>query len=363
MFRILLIATLTFTLYANEHLTEADDLFEQKEYEKAYVLYTEIANKDKDSKAAFKLGWMYEKGKGAPLNSEQAIFWYKKAAQWDSADTDRAKALETYYRTFDAINDSESAETIMQYVSGSFAVRAYKTNYAVISYMDTLPQGDTVETEYINMETKFQLSIRGDYISNLFGASQIWTVAYTQTSYWQLFVTSEPFRETNYQPEAFVAIPFYHKLDAIAMKGASFGFRHHSNGQQQYSDINRTSPSRSWNRLYVSGYFQWNKLFANLTLWYPIHSTGTLTDNADIVDYYGYGSLELNYTHKKLLSRLTGRYNTSTDKGSAELEFTYPVGNSKKVFYYLQGFTGYGQSLIDYHTYVNQVGFGISLSR
>lgn len=166
-------------------------------------------------------------------------------------------------------------------------------------------------------------------------------------------------------PEAFVTLPFYHKLDTVAIKGVSLGFIHQSNGQVEYQDTNDTidDPSRSWNRLYVKSYFQWDRLFANLTLWYPMLSDATLKDNFDIVDYYGYGLLELNYTYGKLLSRFNGRYNVSTNKGAAELEFTYPVGSSKKIFYYLQGFSGYGQSLIDYHNYVNQVGFGISLSR
>ena len=363
MFRLYLILTLSISLYANDQLTEANRHFEQKEYSQALALYIQNTDSIKDSKTAYNIGWMYEKGEGVPQNSDMAIYWYKVAAQEDATDHARERAITTFYRSFDAIDDRESSETILQYASGSFAVRAYKTNYAVVSYMDPVPAGDSLQTEYINTETKFQISIRGDYVSEWFDATQVWTVAYTQTSYWQLFVTSEPFRETNYKPEAFVTFPFYHKLDTIGMKGMSLGFKHHSNGQQEYNDPNYPSPSRSWNRLYATGYFQWDKLFASLMIWYPIPSSGTLNDNADIVDYYGYGSLELNYTYKKLLSRLTGRFNSNTNKGSAELEFTYPVGDSKKVFYYLQGFTGYGQSLIDYHTDVNQIGFGLSLSR
>jgi len=51
---------------------------------------------------------------------------------------------------------------------------------------------------------------------------------------------------------------------------------------------------------------------------------------------------------------------------------SYPVPLSDNVFFYLQAFSGfdfhgnfggYGQSLIDYDQKVNQVGFGLSISR
>ncbi len=263
--------------------------------------------------------------------------------------------------------DKATSQTIETLQSGLFGLKAHHTNYVVISQMDTVPQGDLLQerTNYIKTETKFQLSLRGDFTTNWFDSKQIWTGAYTQRSYWQLFTESEPFRETNYMPEAFVTIPFNEELDLYGLNALSFGFIHQSNGQKEFQGPVDAidDPSRSWNRLYVKGYFQWNQLLANLSIWYPIESTGSTNDNADIVDYYGYGLLEVNYAHKELLTSLSARYNLSTNKGAVELEFSYPIAGSKKVFYYAQAFSGYGQSLIDYHTYVNQVGFGISLSR
>jgi len=275
--------------------------------------------------------------------------------------------IDIYTNSFDKTDDNESSKTIEQYVSGLFGLKAYHTNYLVISHMDTAPEGDILQekTNYIKTETKFQISLRGDFTTNLFDSTQIWTGAYTQRSYWQLFVESEPFRETNYMPEAFVTFPLNHQYDEYGIKAISFGFMHQSNGQKEFygPDGLLDDPSRSWNRLYTKAYFQWNKLLTNIMIWYPISSTGSTNDNADIVDYYGYGLLEMKYAHKKLFTSLNARYNVSTNKGALELEMSYPINNSKDIFYYFQGFTGYGQSLIDYHNYVNQVGFGISLSR
>ncbi len=272
-----------------------------------------------------------------------------------------------YQEAFDTPKNLESAKTIEELTNGFFGIKAYHANYVVISQLDTVPEGDILQekTNYIKTETKFQLSLKADFTTDWFNSKQIWTGAYTQRSYWQLFVSSEPFRETNYMPEAFVTIPLNHKLDPYGLKAISFGFIHQSNGQKEFSDPNDIfdDPSRSWNRLYTKGSFQWDSLLADLTIWYPIESTGSTNDNADIVDYYGYGLLELNYAYEKLLTTLTTRYNFATNKGAAEVSLSYPVSDSKKVFYYLQGFTGYGQSLIDYHTNINQIGFGISFSR
>lgn len=366
MLRVTLFLLITLTLTANTLLDQADALFEEKKYAEAHNVYIEIVHNSENSKAAYKLGWMYQKGEGVTQDTAISREWYKKAAKWDSTDKAKAQAIERYYASYDPLVGN-SSETIMQYMSGNFAVRAFHTNYAVVSQLSDAPKGDVMQINnpYIQTETKIQISLRGDYTTNWFGASQIWTGAYTQRSYWQLFISSEPFRETNYMPEAFVTFPLFHKLDAIALKGVALGFIHQSNGQVEYFDVNNTleSPSRSWNRLYVRGHFQFYKLYAALTLWYPILSTGTLNDNADIVDYYGYGALELNYPMGDLLARFNGRYNVKEHKGAAELEFTYPMTDNKKIFYYVQGFTGYGQSLIDYHENLQQVGFGISISR
>ena len=366
MFKVTLLLLLTLTLVANDLLNKADALFKEEKYAEAHKLYEEIATSSENSNAAYKLGWMYQKGEGVLQDANVSQKWYKKAATWDSTDRDRAKAVERYYASYDPLV-GKSSETMMQYMSGNFAVRAFHTNYAVISQLSETPQGDVMQVNnpYIKTETKLQISLRGDYTTDWFDGTQIWSGAYTQRSYWQLFIGSEPFRETNYMPEAFVTFPLFHKLDAIALKGLTLGFIHQSNGQVEYFDNNGTieSPSRSWNRLYIKGHFQFHKLYASLMLWYPILSIGTVNDNADIVDYYGYGAVELNYPIGDLLARFNGRYKVKEHKGAAELEFTYPMTSNKKIFYYLQGFTGYGQSLIDYHENLHQVGFGISFSR
>ena len=372
MMRLFLLLLSLLSLCSADEQSKAEFFFQNEEYEKAYALYLDAANKVESPEAAYKLGWMNENGKGVAINPQEAIHWYKKAAKWDIEKNNQQHVLETLYRNVDPLSDDVSAETLVQVASGSFGLRAYEPNYWIVSYTDVPPKGDPIleETTYIHTETKFQISLRADYVTDWFGFTQMWTGVYTQTSYWQLFVESAPFRDTNYKPEIFVTVPFYHALDAIHMKTISIGYKHASNGQPDSNTTERVredgpfvgGQSRSWNRLFTEGTFQWENLIARLILWYRIPEKFATNDNPDIVDYYGCGSLELEYIDKKLLTRLTMRQNFKTHKGAAELEMSYPVPVSDNVFFFLQGFSGYGQSLIDYDHYVNQVGFGLSIS-
>ena len=381
---------LTFSLYAEHYLDKAEAYFQNKEYDKAYPLYLKSAKEDKTSEAAYKLGWMCEYGKVTQKKSQTATYWYKKAAEWELNNTNKKKVYETIYQNLDPLDDGESTDTLVELANGKFGLRAYYPNYAVISYTDRIPKGevkyeensptpDPEGTVYIHTEAKYQISLRGDYMTEWFGFAQMWTGAYTQTSYWQIFINSGPFRETNYKPELFVTFPFFHKADVINLKGIAFGYKHASNGQP-VSDGNRTRPtgpiegsrSRSWNRLYARAYFQWKNFFAELDVWYRFHERIETDDNPDIQDYFGQGAIEIGYIHRKLLTRLTMRPSFTKGHVSGELEMSYPVPISDNVFFYLQAFSGidtdgnlggYGQSLIDYDQKVNQVGFGLSISR
>ena len=374
MFRLLFLLWSLLSLAMADGESKADLYFQNEEYDKAYKLYLDCANNVDNANAAFKIGWMYENGKGVEQDPEKAIYWYKKAAQWNLRESNREHVLETLYRNFDPVSDNDSADTLVQLASGAFALRGYEPNYWIVSYTDVMPRGDMSleKTEYIHTETKFQISLRADYVTDWLGFTQMWTGAYTQTSYWQIFIKSSPFRETDYMPEVSVTLPFYHALDAIHMKAVTFGYKHASNGQPGEEDnATRVRPdgpfegsrSRSWNRLYARGYFQWDNFLAEVTLWHRLKDKLDKDDNPDIVDYYGHGSLELSYISKKLLTRLKLRKNFKSSYGSAELEMSYPVPVSDNVFFFLQGFSGYGQSLIDYDHYTNQVGFGLSISR
>lgn len=217
---------------------------------------------------------------------------------------------------------------------------------------------DTVD----NKEAKFQISVklpvylRDDTVDGVF-------FGFTLTSFWQLYNSqvSKPFRETNYSPEV-----FYQQAADLSVLGYDFdavqvGFNHMSNGQSGLR-------SRSWNRLFASVLFSDYDSLYYLKAWYripedekdsPLDPTGD--DNPNIQDYYG--RMELGYGTKmgnfKLLARVRNNLNFNTNRGSIELNLTYPLSDRYEVL--LQYFNGYGDSLIDYDRSQERIGLGFQL--
>ncbi|WP_218352634.1 phospholipase A [Alteromonas lipotrueiana] len=213
-----------------------------------------------------------------------------------------------------------------------------------------------------NKEAKFQLSVKLPmYLPN--ESTDGVYLGFTLTSFWQLYNSevSKPFRETNYEPEV-----FYMKEADITFLGYDFsafqvGFNHMSNGQSGLR-------SRSWNRLFATVLFSDFDDLYYLKTWYripeddkssPTDPTGD--DNPNIQDYYG--RIELGYGTRmgnfKLLARLRNNLNFGTNRGSIEMNLSYPLSDRYEVL--LQYFNGYGDSLIDYDRSQERVGLGFQL--
>jgi phospholipase A1 len=134
------------------------------------------------------------------------------------------------------------------------------------------------------LETKFQLSFKGDIGSqrdiNILGFKtfRMWG-AYTQQSSWQVLNSrnSSPFRETNYEPEL---IATFGTGNASGLKLVNLGWAHQSNGH--------TLPeSRSWNRVYLQGGWEWGNTSVMARGWYRIPENALYDDNPDITAYIG----------------------------------------------------------------------------
>lgn len=320
--RFLLVLILGSFLYAQDEVTileEAKKYEANKEYEKAMLLYKKLAN----------------------IQTKKPI----KANKLKTEIKPLKKSLNT-------IEDKQTKSTIEQMLAASFDIYAYKENYFFpISYGTKTKDGKNTT------ETKFQLSIKKPIVYDFFGLNETFYFGYTQTSWWQLYEHSSPFRETNYKPEVFVTIP-YGKKDKTSLKGFKAGFLHESNGQDE-------EKSRSWNRVYLESYFQLENLFVIPKVWYRIKEDKKDDDNHDIEDYLGYGDLSLIYPYKDNTFKLLLRNNLkiNDNKGYAQFDWTFPFLNSKHTFAHIQLSSGYGESLIDYDKDITRINFGISLSR
>jgi phospholipase A1 len=285
-------------------------------------------------------------------DTKNAMLIYKAIAKTThkiDIDIDKQQSVDSITQRLDTIEDKETIQTLDQILQSSFNLYPYEENYFLPFSYDTNTKQGRDQTE-----AKFQLSVKKPVLYNFFGLDETINLAYTQTSWWQIYDKSSPFRETNYKPEIFINIP-YGKANSTSLKGYTFGFIHESNG--------RSKPqSKSWNRLYAKAYFQFNSLFIAPKIWYRIPESDD--DNPDINNYLGYGDLSLLFPYKTHTFKLLLRNNLKKDnKGFASLDWTFPFFGSKTTFGYVQLSSGYGDSLIDYNKEINRIGFGVSLSR
>ncbi len=423
---------------SEETYRKATELYRTGHYREA-VPYLEALAQKGDKAAMYRLAHLYEEGLGVEQDYKKAAYWYKQAARsyaytvenqkreldiHSDAFTDRLKAQFSDESTVTAHEealakldtDTPETKTFLEKVADGyfFGLEPYKTNYILpFSYSaraytrqpsgyksfalyDAI-YGTDLESRYgryeQHMEAEFQISLKKNLTYNLLGLGEYITIAYTQHSFWQVYSKkqSAPFRETNYMPELFMVFPTSDKIDRLSgLKATKWGYIHQSNGQDGYR-------SRSWNRLYVQGNFQWGNLFLSPRLWYRIKedkkdddfyrgyidkngdgkpdagdelvdpfkdSKGD--DNPDIEDYLGYGDIAFTYLWGQHHFGGLFRYNFGMgghDRGAVELNWSYPFFGSHTTFWYFKFFNGYGESLIDYNRNNTKTSLGFAFTR
>ncbi|SEL33042.1 phospholipase A1 [Colwellia chukchiensis] len=260
----------------------------------------------------------------------------------------------------------ERVESVAQAVTNPFALSQHRLNYLLpFSYVSDPNTINAVglNTENVDhLEAKYQISVKLPIYQPKLNASGLY-FGFTAVSFWQVYNSevSKPFRETNYEPELFYA--WHNDLTFAGFKfnQTRFGFSHQSNGQSGLR-------SRSWNRIYASAIFSDKHSFYHIKAWYrikedeksdPFDSAGD--DNPDITHFLGH--VEFGYGTKlgkfNIMALLRNNLKTSDNKGSIELNLSYPINKRYDVL--LQYFTGYGDSLIDYNRQQQRIGLGLQL--
>ena len=247
----------------------------------------------------------------------------------------------------------------------------YRQNYLIIKKTNNpnrQPSSPLIDHNVVlpidldTVEAKFQLSVKADIgdKSNVdfMGIKSIrfWG-AYTQQSDWQVFNlrNSSPFRETVYEPELIVTLGTGH---ASGLKLINLGWLHQSNGSS-------LPESRSWNRIYVLGGWEWNDMTSILLRgWWRIPEDISKDDNPDISDYLGRADLILRWEprDKSQAVAILLRDNLSVKKnrGFVQIDWATPVRFGSAARMHLQLTSGYGESLIDYNHRQNTIGLGFS---
>jgi len=217
-------------------------------------------------------------------------------------------------------------------------------------------------------EVKFQLSLKyqltdKDTLKNMKWMNRIsknWFFGYTQKSFWSIQEPSAPFRENNFSPEFFKEIDYNNWNDDNALKLLRFGlFQHESTGEAGPN-------SHGWNRTYLEAVFKYGDLIVSPKIWVPALFSSkehAAPDNPDIFDYYGYGELTLYYQQSdNIIHSMTYRQGHNRDLYGFlwQTDFSlFSIGDwTPRLF--VQYWSGYGESLIDYNHNTHGIVAGLS---
>ncbi|OAM31181.1 phospholipase [Eikenella longinqua] len=251
--------------------------------------------------------------------------------------------------------------------TGILTARAHRPMYLLPGWYNSAPNRNPSSPEHTSaikeqqnqnhIEAKMQISFKTKLLQDLFGTNADLWFGYTQVSHWQVYQgsMSSPFRNTDYEPEIFLTQPVKASLPGGgSLRMLGIGAVHQSNGQSD-------PISRSWNRVYAMAGMEWGKLTVIPRLWWRLPEKSGDDDNSDINRYMGYGDLQLHYrlNNRHSLGALA-RYNPSSGRGGLQLDYTFPIAGRLKG--YVQGFHGYGESLLDYNHKHNSIGIGVMLN-
>ncbi|HVL76121.1 MAG TPA: phospholipase A [Noviherbaspirillum sp.] len=249
---------------------------------------------------------------------------------------------------------------------GLFSIRLHRENYVLLTYSSNpneapyrpfaslVPGAGVVEP----VELAFQLGFKLKLAEAPLGAPMDLWFGYTQRSHWQIAnpEASNPFRATDYQPELMAVFPVDANVLGLRMRFLNLGIVHESNGQT-------ATLSRSWNRVYVQAGFERGNVSVLARAWQRFR-VWEVDENPDIVDYMGYGDVEVTLRRGQHDFSALARYNLRTSRGALQLGWAFPLTQkAPNLKGYLQFFSGYGYSLIDYNHRQNVLGIGLMIAQ
>ena len=253
---------------------------------------------------------------------------------------------------------------------GIFNFVGYQPNYVLPLHMTSrinrAPESPTQTTvlqpDYRRGEAKFQLSLRTKLAQDLpLIGGDVWG-AFTQQVLWQIYngADSKPFRNTDYQPELIYVRASPQSLRALPFgwqwSYTQFGLAHQSNGQSD-------PLSRSWNRVYIGAGFERGDWAFIARYNQRLNETVETDNNPDLVSYRGRGEFQLSWAHGLHTASLLYRTSLRSVKyGAVQAEWTYPIFKDQPngLRWFVQGFSGYGETLTDYNFRQTSVGLGVT---
>ncbi|MDR2805943.1 MAG: phospholipase A [Dysgonamonadaceae bacterium] len=179
----------------------------------------------------------------------------------------------------------KDVDNTLELISRQPSFSMYKDNYVITR----VPLNRDINK--YTADIKFQLSICQRLTKTFLPYNTSLMITYTQKSFWDVYVKSAPFRDSNYNPGLSLVKPLIYRNHLYGM--AAFAFEHESNGMDSLD-------SRGWNYFVLSGVYLFNTRFSvQAKIWAGWLDKGDDDldggGNADLYKYRGYGLIAFNY--------------------------------------------------------------------
>lgn len=225
-----------------------------------------------------------------------------------------------------------------------FAV--YKDNYMVTG----IPLNKSVTRK--TADAFFQFSIRHRVTRSVLPFNSFLYITYSQKSFWDIYDESSPFSDTNYNPG--IGIGRYVIKDNKLKGAMMISLEHESNGKAG-------EDSRSWNYINLSAKYFYNmRLSAKAQIYLP-YVDGV--NNKDLLRYKGYGIFSVNYIDKENLwwFSLNIMPRDKVINPNLHTSLSFRVSKNSNQYLTLDYYAGYGEGLLNYKKYTNQVRIGFTI--
>lgn len=290
-----------------------------------------------------------------PVAAIAAITATKPASTVSEIESDVNKALDKITPAKNSVLNKKWKEESIA-TNNTLTIALFEPTYILPVYYTANPyysvyQNNTPDQQRIERgEFKSQLSFYVPVIRNLFyDPNKSLNISYTQLNYWQVYASSQYFRETNYMPQLFFENHFHSNwLFRLAIN-------HQSNGRGGNLE-------RSWNRLIETLELSGDNWLISLNVWQLIFQGGSSdVHNPDIAHYLGYENILFTRIFYKVRASLQlQNLESALQRGSMTFTLSYPI--TKHFSLYGQLFSGYGQSLIEYDHHTRAAGIGIAFN-
>lgn len=241
----------------------------------------------------------------------------------------------------------EVSEDLVRFVldkQAAFAV--YEDNYIVTG----VPLNKPVTKK--TADAFFRFSIRQRVTKSVLPFNSFLYITYSQKSFWDIYDESSPFRDTNYNPG--IGIGRYVIRDNKLKGALMVSLEHESNGKAG-------DDSRSWNYMNLSAKYFYNmRLSAKAQVYLPYVDGG---NNKDLLHYRGYGIFSINYIDRKNLwwFNLNIIPRDKFINPNLHTSLSYRVSRNSNQYLTLDYYAGYGEGLLNYKKYTNQIRIGFTI--